>query len=114
MTKLNQWIQNLENNISYNQSEIETQQSIKEKAKKEYAELKDYHNQVDSIIDGIIKKISDYSSFKLQDKSLKKEIMSDLSKVKEGNFKNKNIDNWINQILIEYINLFDEAYSKVI
>ena len=108
-----QIIKDLECNISYAQGEIESQQSIKEKAKKEYARLNDDFNQIELKLDRIIKKISDYLSSKLQDKFLKKEINSDLSKVKEGDFKTKNIDNWINQILIEYINLVDEAYSQV-
>ena len=114
MTKLIQIIQNLEDNISYAQGEIETQQNINEKAKKEYNELNDYQNQIDWKIDEIIKKISDYLSSKLQDKSLKNKINIDLSKVKEGDFKTNNIDNWINQIWIQYIGLVDEAYSKVI
>ena len=71
---------------------------MKEETKKEYKELNDDHNQINLKIDEIIKQIYDYLLPKLQDKSLKKEIDSDLSKVKEGNFKTENIDNWINQI----------------
>ena len=114
MTELIQTIQNLKDNISYNQGEIENQQSIKEKAKKEYNELKDDQNQIGLKLDGIISKINDYLLLKLQDKPLKKDINSDLSKMKEGDFKTKNIYNWINQKLIEILNLVDDAYSKVI
>ena len=98
MNLLNQTIGELECNISYAQKEIETQQSIREYTKKELNELKNHHNQIDLKINEIIKRISDYLSSKLQDKSLKNKINSDLSKVKEGDFKTKNIDNWINQI----------------
>ena len=114
MNKLIQAIQNLEHNISYTQGEIETQNNIRENNKNELNELKVYHSQIDLKIDDIIKKISDYLLSKLQDKSLKNKIDGDLSKVKEGDFKTKNIDNWINQIWIQYIGLVDEAYSKVI
>lgn len=87
---------------------------MKEKAKKELKELNDYHKQIDLNLDGNIKKISDYLSLKLQDESLKKEINSDLLKIKEAKFETNNIDNWISQTWIEYINLVDETYSKVI
>ena len=112
MTKLIQTIQNLEDNISYTQREIETQKCFREKAKKEYNELNYYQNQIDLSLDRIIIKITDYWSLKLKDKSLKNEINSDLSKVKEGDFISKNIDNWINQKLTEYV--VNEAYSQVI
>ena len=114
MNKLIQAIQSLEHNISYTQGEIETQNNIRENNKNELNELKVYQSQIDLKIDEIIKKISDYLLSKLQDKSLKNKIDGDLSKVKEGDFKTKNIDNWINQIWIQYIGLVDEAYSKVI
>ena len=114
MNKLIQTIQNLEHSISYAQGELETYQSLKENANKEYNELNDHHNKIDLKLNGIIRKISDYWSSKLKDKSLKNEINSDLSKVKEGDFKTRNIDNWIDQRLTECINLVDEAYSQVI
>ena len=114
MDKLNQAIIDLEHNISYTQREIEILQNIKEKDNKEYNELSDDYNQIDLKIDEIIEKINDYLSLKLQDKSLRNKINDDLSKVKESDFKTKNIDNWINQIWIQYLGLVDESYSQVI
>ena len=56
LTKLIHTIKDLECNISYAQREIEIQKSMREKAKKEYAELNDDFSQIELKLNRIIKK----------------------------------------------------------